>query len=100
MPNKLGLIFLFLTFLLYIQSQSTSCRNHSNYPVDRRYMKGNDNTTLTIGTFNAEWLFVDNFDRVNYPPNNLPWWNNPAMAKDHLKAMAKVIKEIDCDILS
>ncbi len=56
-------------------------------PVDRRV----DKSTLSVATFNAEWLFVQNYKKR---------WSSEQEARDHLKGIAGVLKKLNADVVN
>eukprot|EP00179_Madagascaria_erythrocladioides_P001361 CAMPEP_0198310638 /NCGR_PEP_ID=MMETSP1450-20131203/2642_1 /TAXON_ID=753684 ORGANISM="Madagascaria erythrocladiodes, Strain CCMP3234" /NCGR_SAMPLE_ID=MMETSP1450 /ASSEMBLY_ACC=CAM_ASM_001115 /LENGTH=384 /DNA_ID=CAMNT_0044013481 /DNA_START=57 /DNA_END=1211 /DNA_ORIENTATION=+ len=65
------------------------CFEAPRQPGDRR----RDHSVLRVGTLNMEWLF---WRRL--PPRG-PFQNRTVL-REHIRAMAKVVKEIDVDVLN
>ncbi len=63
-----------------------SCNTVNGTPQDRRTNKD----VLTVGTYNAYWLFLSKWDKV---------WSSLSEAEEHLADIAEVVKEINVDIL-
>eukprot|EP00026_Physarum_polycephalum_P007611 Phypoly_transcript_07675.p1 GENE.Phypoly_transcript_07675~~Phypoly_transcript_07675.p1 ORF type:complete len:181 (+),score=25.52 Phypoly_transcript_07675:35-577(+) len=86
-----ALCFIFSLLVISTFAQQ-ECPKAPKYPQDRR----NDTSTLTIATYNAEWLFLN---RSNCPGSGCPW-KNVSEALLHLDQVAAEIREIDADILN
>jgi endonuclease/exonuclease/phosphatase family metal-dependent hydrolase len=56
-----------------------------------------DKSRLTIATYNADFLF----DGI--PPEgqaNFPWKNNPALADQHMRSVAEIIRRLNPDVIN
>lgn len=73
-------------------SNAQDCPTAPAQPEDRRV----DKTTLTIATYNAEWLFIDG---TNCPGSGCPWTTDQ-MAVDHLHKVAAELIIINADIVN
>ncbi|KAI8816404.1 Endonuclease/exonuclease/phosphatase [Fimicolochytrium jonesii] len=72
------------------QPHPTGCSEAPTTPGDRR----EDKTVLTIGNFNAEWLFLDGgTGGLRCPGRSCPW-KNKAMALDHMNHVAQTIASL------
>jgi len=67
--------------------QIPGCFTAPSVPRDTRTNK----SVLRIGTFNAEWLFLDQWSKR---------WSSFAEAQEHLLLMAGVLKELNFDVLN
>jgi hypothetical protein len=87
----------FLVVILIIREiyGQTECPTAPSDPQDRR----TDKSKLTIGTLNAEWLFYTYYSSAQCPGDGCPW-KTQQDAMEHLDTMAKVIAEMDVDILN
>ncbi len=66
------------------------------YTLCFSYDRRTDATSLTIATYNVEFLFDGK------PPEyraSFPWKNNIKKAEKHIKSVAKIIRKINADIL-
>jgi len=87
----LALFFLF-PFLI---SGQKYCPIAPIVPIDRR----SDKTKLTIASFNTEWLFLTGEGKSDCPGSGCPW-KNETTAVAHLKTIAKVLTDINADIVN
>ena len=69
------------------------CPTVSTKGTDRR----TNTSSLRLVQFNAEWLFMDGFD--NCPGTTCPW-KTQADASSHLSAIAKVISDLNPDVVN
>jgi endonuclease/exonuclease/phosphatase family metal-dependent hydrolase len=67
--------------------------NFLSFSSDRR----TDTTTLTIATYNAEFLFDG---RAPEGRADFPWKGNTTKSEEHMKQVAEVIKKLNADILN
>lgn len=78
-------------FIVSLQAQS-QCPYAPSQPQDRRP----DKSTLTIATYNTEWLFLN---RSNCPGSGCAWPTH-GDALEHMTYIAAEIKLLDADIVS
>jgi endonuclease/exonuclease/phosphatase family metal-dependent hydrolase len=58
-----------------------------------------DITSLRLVQYNVEWLFIDYYAPMDCPGAGCPWETVDA-AHDHLDAVARVVNELDPDIIN
>jgi len=87
---KLGLVCLFYLFIVTCAQQQ--CPTAPSSPKDRR----TDKDTLSIATYNAEWLFLN---RSNCPGTGCEWPNKAAALK-HMQDVADELIIINADIVN
>jgi len=73
-------------------SAQIECKTAPSTPQDRR----EDKNSLVVAAFNAEWLFLDG---KSCPGSGCPW-TNEQQALQHFADVAKVIQEVNADIIS
>eukprot|EP00736_Rhodelphis_marinus_P002367 Rmarinus@m.13826 len=89
--------FLILAYLLLVSSGERTnddryyCPDASDNPGDRRA----DLNRLTVGTFNAEWLFDGYGSETSSSP-----WKTPEEADAHAQRVAEVIDDLGVDVLN
>lgn len=86
------LAFLVLLFLGLVYCD-TECKYAPSSPEDRR----EDKTKLRLLQFNAEWLFIDEY---NGCPGSSCTWENSTVAAEHLDAISSVVAELNPDIVN
>jgi len=86
-------VFLTLSLLFFVLSAAQKeCPNAPAQPQDRR----SDKSSLTIATYNAEWLFLN---RSNCPGSGCAWPTKEDAIK-HMEAVAAEMRIIDADIVN
>ena len=89
------LLLLFIFSLLYdVIKSDTECPFVNTFE-DRRQNK----SSLKIAQYNVEWLFVDHDSEFDCPGNECSW-HNTTEAEIHMSYVAKVINEINPDIIN
>jgi exonuclease III len=89
------LLLLFIFSLLYdVIKSDTECPFVNTFE-DRRQNKN----SLKIAQYNVEWLFVDHDSEFDCPGNECSW-HNTTEAEIHMSYVAKVINEINPDIIN
>lgn len=88
------LIFLFFIFFSVGLSSDTECPYVSSIE-DRR----SDKNRLRLVQYNAEWLFIDYYSAMNCPGTGCTWVNQ-SEALIHMDYVAKVITELNPDIIN
>ena len=87
-------LFVFLSFILNLIYSDTECPVVSSFD-DRR----NDKTKVRLMQYNVEWLFVDYYSAMDCPGNGCTW-NNQSEALIHMGNVAKVINDLNPDIIN
>ena len=87
-------LFLILSFLSKLFFAETECPivNSTN---DRRENKN----SLRLVQYNVEWLFIDYYSEMNCPGEGCTW-KNQSEAEKHMKYVAKVVNELNPDIIN
>ena len=88
------LLFFIFSLLHVIIKSDTECPFVNTFE-DRRQNK----SSLKIAQYNVEWLFVDHDSEFDCPGNECPW-HNTTEAEIHMSYIAKVINEINPDIIN
>ena len=88
------LLLLFIFSLLHVIKSDTECPFVNTFE-DRRQNK----SSIKIAQYNVEWLFVDHDSEFDCPGNECPW-HNTTEAEIHMSYIAKVINEINPDIIN
>lgn len=88
---------LFISFFIsrIVTSSDTECPTVTNPGMDRRQ----DKTKLRLVQYNVEWLFVDYYPNFGCPGESCPW-TNTSEAEIHLSYVAKVIHDLQPDIIN
>ena len=69
--------------------------NGTNSDIDRRL----DKKSIRLMQYNVEWLFTEYYQPADCPGQGCPW-NNDTAAHTHIQSVAKVVNEVNPDILS
>lgn len=93
MTLLLQVIIALAVFSIVVLSAEFYCPNVATKGTDRRTNTSN----FRVVQFNAEWLFVDGFD--NCPGTTCPW-KIKADADKHLSSIAKVISDLNPDLVN
>lgn len=87
-----------ILFLLFLLSKSVSSESECPYVSsieDRRL----DKSKLRLVQYNVEWLFIDYYSPMNCPGTGCTWINE-SEASIHMDYVAKVVKELNPDIIN
>jgi exonuclease III len=87
-------IFYFLLSLIHPILSDTECPIVTTI-ADRRI----DNSTFRLVQYNAEWLFIDYYSPAKCPGSGCSW-HTIDEAKTHLTNVAKVLKELNADMVN
>jgi exonuclease III len=85
---------LFFLFFLGLTSADTECPYVSTMG-DRR----SDKSKLRLIQYNVEWLFIDYYSPMNCPGSGCTWVNQTE-AETHMDYVAKVVSELNPDIIN
>jgi exonuclease III len=90
------MIKVILTFLFFVglTIADTECPNVSEIG-DRRLNKNN----LRLVQYNVEWLFIDYYSAMNCPGSGCTWVNQ-SEAETHMDYVAKVVNQLNPDIIN
>ena len=86
--------FLFFTFFVNLVYSDTECPNVLNIG-DRRVNKNK----LRLVQYNVEWLFIDYYSPMNCPGTGCTWVNQ-SEAQTHMDYVAKVVDQLNPDIIN
>jgi exonuclease III len=86
--------FLFLIFFMGLTFADTECPYISTME-DRR----EDKSKLRLIQYNVEWLFIDYYSAMNCPGTGCTWVNQTE-ADIHMDYVAKVVKQLNPDIIN
>ena len=89
--NKIILFFLYFLGLVFADSE---CPFVSTIG-DRRL----DKSKLRLIQYNVEWLFIDYYSPMNCPGSGCTWVNQTE-AETHMKYVAKIVSELNPDIIN
>lgn len=85
---------LFFLFLLGLTYADTECPYVSTIG-DRR----SDKSKLRLIQYNVEWLFIDYYSPMNCPGTGCTWVNQ-SEAETHMDYVAKVVKDLNPDLIN
>lgn len=86
----------FATFAFQVDVRAVNeCPSAPSNPQDRR----EDKTTLSIVSWNVEWLFLGGVGSSNCPGSGCAWATDQE-ASSHFDAVSAIIAELDADILT
>jgi exonuclease III len=85
---------LLLLVNIVVANADTDCP----YITSKEDRRSNKNT-LRIVQYNVEWLFIDYYSPTNCPGSGCSWVNQ-SEAETHMDAVAKVVKELNPDIIN
>ena len=86
--------FLLFTYFVNLVYSETECPNVLNIG-DRR----SDKNKLRLVQYNVEWLFIDYYSPMNCPGTGCTWVNQ-SEAQTHMNYVAKVVNDLNPDIIN